>query len=78
MSEIKTSVTPSEVVIHSQNKVIQNYALQLKSNVVSAEHKKALLREIQLELTAQHYRRPEHRSAAYDVTHSSSINIEMK
>lgn len=78
MSEIKTNIQRSEPVIHSQNKVVQNYAEQLKSAVVSADHKKAILREMQLELTAQHYRRPEHRSSAYVVTHSSSIALEMQ
>ena len=58
MSEIKTNIQSSEPVIHSQNKVVHNYAEQLKSAVVSADHKKAILREMQLELTAQHYRRP--------------------
>ena len=67
MSEIKTNIQRSEPVIHSQNKVIQNYAVQLKSAVVSTDHKKAILREMQLELTAQHYCRPEHRSNAYAV-----------
>ncbi len=78
MSEIKTNIQRSEPVIHSQNKVIQNYAVQLKSAVVSTDHKKAILREMQLELTAQHYCRPEHRSNAYAVTHSSSIALEMQ
>ena len=55
MSEIKTNIQSSEPVIHSQNKVVHNYAEQLKSAVVSADHKKAILREMQLELTAQHY-----------------------
>ena len=77
MSEIKTNIQSSEPVIHSQNKVVHNYAEQLKSAVVSADHKKAILREMQLELTAQHYRRPEHRSVACEVTHNSSVKLEM-
>lgn len=78
MSEIKTNIQRSEPVIHSQNKVIHNYAVQLQSAVVSTDHKKAILREMQLELTAQHCRRPEHRNNAYAVTHSSSIALEMQ
>ena len=78
MSEIKTNIQSSEPVIHSQNQVVHNYAEQLKSAVVSADYKKAILREMQLELTAQHYRRPEHRSVAYEVTHSSSIALEIQ
>lgn len=78
MSEIKTNINRSDKVIHSQNKIVQNYAVQLKSAVVSTERKKAILKKMQLELTAQHYRRPEHRNNAYAVTHSSSIALEMQ
>lgn len=77
MSELKTANNRSDGVISSQNKVINHYAVQLQSAVVSTDHKKAILREMQLELTAQHYRRPEHRSVAYEVTHSSSVKLEM-
>lgn len=75
MSELKTAINRSDGVISSQNKVMNHYAVQLHS--VSTDHKKAILREMQLELTAQHYRRPEHRSVAYEVTHSSSVKLEM-
>lgn len=78
MSEIRTNINRSDKVIHSQNKIVQNYAVQLKSAVVSTERKKAILKKMQLELTAQHYRRPEHRNNAYAVTHSSSIALEMQ
>lgn len=77
MSELKTAINRSYRVISSQNKVMNHYAVQLQSAVVSTDHKKAILREMQLELTAQHYRRPEHRSVAYEVTHSSSVKLEM-
>lgn len=77
MSELKTAINRSDGVISSQNKVMNHYAVQLQSAVVSTDHKKAILREMQLELTAQHYRRPEHRSVAYEVTHSSSVKLEM-
>lgn len=77
MSELKTAINRSDGVISSQNKVMNHYAVQLHSAVVSTDHKKAILREMQLELTAQHYRRPEHRSVAYEVTHSSSVKLEM-
>lgn len=77
MSELKTTLNRSDGVISSQNKVMNHYAVQLQSAVVSTDHKKAILREMQLELTAQHYRRPEHRSVAYEVTHSSSVKLEM-
>lgn len=78
MSEIRTNINRSDKVIHSQNKIVQNYAVQLKSAVVSTERKKAILKKMQSELTAQHYRRPEHRNNAYAVTHSSSIALEMQ
>ena len=77
MSELKTAINRSDGVISLQNKVMNHYAVQLQSAVVSTDHKKAILREMQLELTAQHYRRPEHRSVAYEVTHSSSVKLEM-
>ena len=77
MSELKTTLNRSDGVISSQNKILNHYAVQLQSAVVSTDHKKAILREMQLELTAQHYRRPEHRSVAYEVTHSSSVKLEM-
>lgn len=77
MSELKTAINRSDGLISSQNKVMNHYAVQLQSAVVSTDHKKAILREMQLELTAQHYRRPEHRSVAYEVTHSSSVKLEM-
>lgn len=77
MSELKTAINRSDGVISSQNRVMNHYAVQLQSAVVSTDHKKAILREMQLELTAQHYRRPEHRSVAYEVTHSSSVKLEM-
>lgn len=77
MTELKTAINRSDGVIPSQNKVMNHYAVQLQSAVVSTDHKKAILREMQLELTAQHYRRPEHRSVAYEVTHSSSVKLEM-
>ncbi len=77
MSELKTAINRSDCVISSQNKVMNHYAVQLQSAVVSTDHKKAILREMQLELTAQHFRRPEHRSVAYEVTHSSSVKLEM-
>ena len=77
MSELKTAINRSDGVISSQNKVMNHYAVQLQSAVVSTDHKKAILREMQLELTAQHYRRPEHRSVAYEVIHSSSVKLEM-
>lgn len=77
MTELKTAINRSNGVIPSQNKVMNHYAVQLQSAVVSTDHKKAILREMQLELTAQHYRRPEHRSVAYEVTHSSSVKLEM-
>jgi len=77
MSEVKTTLNRSDGVISSQNKILNHYAVQLQSAVVSTDHKKAILREMQLELTAQHYRRPEHRSVAYEVTHSSSVKLEM-
>lgn len=77
MSELKTAINRSDGVISSQNKVMNHYAVQLQSAVVSIDHKKAILREMKLELTAQHYRRPEHRSVAYEVTHSSSVKLEM-
>lgn len=77
MSELKTAINRSDGLISSQNKVMNHYAVQLRSAVVSTDHKKAILREMQLELTAQHYRRPEHRSVAYEVTHSSSVKLEM-
>ncbi len=77
MSELKTAINRSDGVISSQNKILNHYAVQLQSAVVSTDHKKAILREMQLELTAQHYRRLEHRSVAYEVTHSSSVKLEM-
>ena len=77
MSELKTTLNRSDGVISSQNKILNHYAVQLQSAVVSTDHKKAILREMQLELTAQHFRRPEHRSVAYEVTHSSSVKLEM-
>lgn len=77
MSELKTTLNRSDGVISSQNKILNHYAVQLQSAVVSTDHKKAILREMQLELTAQHYRRPEHRSVAYEVTHSSAVKLEM-
>lgn len=77
MSEVKTTLNRSDGVISSQNKILNHYAVQLQSAVVSTDHKKAILREMQLELTAQHYRRPKHRSVAYEVTHSSSVKLEM-
>ena len=77
MSELKTAINRSDGVISLQNKVMNHYAVQLQSAVVSTDHKKAILREMQLELTAQHYRRPEHRSVAYEVMHSSSVKLEM-
>lgn len=77
MSELKTAINRSDGLISSQNKVMNHYAVQLQSAVVSTDHKKAILREMQLELTAQHYRRPEHRSVAYEVIHSSSVKLEM-
>lgn len=77
MSELKTTLNRSDGVISSQNKVMNHYAVQLRSAVVSTDHKKAILREMQLKLTAQHYRRPEHRSVAYEVTHNSSVKLEM-
>ena len=77
MSELKTAINRSDGVISLQNKVMNHYAVQLHSAVVSTNHKKAILREMQLELTAQHYRRPEHRSLAYEVTHNSSVKLEM-
>lgn len=78
MSEIRTNINRSDMVIHSQNKIISNYAVQLQSAVVSTDRKKAIIREMQLELTAQHYRITEHRNNAYAVTHSSSIALEMQ
>lgn len=77
MSELKTTLNRSDGVISSQNKILNHYAVQLQSAVVSTDHKKAILREMQLELTAQHYCRPEHRSVAYEVTHSFSVKSEM-
>lgn len=77
MSEIKTGVNAPEAVIYTQNKVVRNYALQLKSAVVTTEHKKALLREIQLELTAQQQLCSEHCSPIRKVIKSATTQSEV-
>ena len=48
MSELKTAINRSDGVISLQNKVMNHYAVQLQSAVVSTDHKKAILREMQL------------------------------
>lgn len=60
---IQTIINRSDKEIHSQNKVVKNYAQQLKSAVISTERKKAILKEMQSEMIAQTYRKAEKRSA---------------
>ena len=55
---IQTRVNRPEAEIHSQNKVVNSYAQQLKSAVISNERKKAILKEMQSELTVENYYRP--------------------
>lgn len=55
---IKTRIERQELDIHSQNRVVTNYAAQLKSKVISDGHRKAILKELQLEMTAEQYRQP--------------------
>lgn len=63
MSEIKTQVKRSEWKIVSQNKVVRNYAQQLKSSVISNERRREILKNLRLELMSEQLRRPEKRSA---------------
>lgn len=52
MSEIQTRINRPE-----KNKTVKNYAQQLKSAVISTERKKAILKEMRLELTQQPHRK---------------------
>lgn len=63
MSEIKTQIIRAEREISSQNLVVKNYSEQLKTAVISDLRRKEILKKMQSELTAQHFRRPEIRSA---------------
>ncbi|MBR5090556.1 MAG: hypothetical protein IK093_14090 [Ruminiclostridium sp.] len=73
---IKTSVERHEHSIHSQNRVVTNYAEQLKSKVISNGHRQALLKEMQLELTAEQYRQPLRRFYNHNTVRSYDDDVE--
>ncbi len=73
---IKTKIERQEREIHSQNRVVCNYAAQLRSNVISNGHRKAILKELQLELTAEQYRQPLRRVYKHNAIRSYDNDAE--
>ena len=73
---IKTKIERQERDIHSQNRVVNNYAVQLKSNVISDGHRKAILKELQLEMTAEQYRQPLRRIYKHNAIRSYDNDVE--
>ncbi|MBP3857529.1 MAG: hypothetical protein IK990_18160, partial [Ruminiclostridium sp.] len=73
---IKTKIERQERDIHSQNRVVTNYAAQLKSKVISDGHRKAILKEMQLELTAEQYRQPLRRVYKHNAIRSYDNDVE--
>ena len=73
---IKTRIERQERDIHSQNRVVNNYAVQLRSNVISDGHRKAILKELQLEMTAEQYRQPLRRVYKHNAIRSYDNDVE--
>ncbi|MBP3854715.1 MAG: hypothetical protein IK990_03740, partial [Ruminiclostridium sp.] len=73
---IKTKIERQERDIHSQNRVVNNYAVQLRSNVISDGHRKAILKELQLEMTAEQYRQPLRRVYKHNAIRSYDNDVE--
>ena len=73
---IKTRIERQERDIHSKNRVVNSYAAQLKSKVISDGHRKAIMKELQLELTAEQYRQPLRRVYKHNAIRSYDNDAE--
>ncbi len=73
---IKTKVERNERTIRSQNLVVRDYAERLKSKVISDGHRKAILKELQLEMTADQFRKPSHRVYRHNAIRSYDNDVE--
>ncbi|MBO6230112.1 MAG: hypothetical protein J6O50_06055 [Ruminiclostridium sp.] len=73
---IKTKIERQERDIHSQNRVVNSYASQLKSKVISDGHRKAILKEMQLEMTAEQFRKPVRRVYKHNAIRSYDDRVE--
>lgn len=83
MAGIMTGVGSSKAknvycsTISSQNKVVRNYAQQLRSSVISNECRRDILNKIRCEISAQQFCRPEKRSAvAVPVSRKNTSKIQ--
>ena len=73
---IKTKVERQECSVHTQNRIVNNYAEQLRSKVISNGHRQAILKEMQLELTAEQYRQPLRRFYKHNAIRSYDNEVE--
>ena len=73
---IKTKVERAERTIRSQNRVVKNYAEQLKSKVISDGHRKAILKEMQLEMNAEQFHKPVRRVYKHNAIRSYDDRVE--
>ncbi len=73
---IKTKVEQQERSVHTQNRLVNNYAEQLRSKVISNGHRQAILKEMQLELTAEQYRQPLRRFYKHNAIRSYDNEVE--
>ena len=73
---IKTKIERQECSVHTQNRIVNNYAEQLRSKVISNGHRQAILKEMQLELTAEQYRQPLRRFYKHNAIRSYDNEVE--
>ncbi|MBR5091142.1 MAG: hypothetical protein IK093_17080 [Ruminiclostridium sp.] len=73
---IKTKVERNEHTIRSQNRVVRDYAECLKSKVISDGHRKAILKEMQLEMKAEQFRKPSLRVYKHNAIRSYDNDVE--
>ena len=73
---IKTKIERQERSVHTQNRIVNNYAEQLRSKVISNGHRQAILKEMQLELTAEQYRQPLRRFYKHNAIRSYDNEVE--